>query len=211
MDDNQKFSVLIGGIFFSVGVLLLIISLGLLIAGGFFGLLFPAAICFLIGIVFAAIGGGFLLSAIKASKRRNDIAKKGTKYSGKIYGYVEDKSFTMNGDFLVNTKVHFFDANGIEREAIIDTRFTKGTAEYPVGATIDIVEYNGKYTWVPGSVRYTHLDREEELLDDKPVAPDKLRMVAISCQSCGASYTAAAGYAAKCPYCGAAVNVKQMN
>lgn len=204
MDDNEKFMSLFGGIFFPVGVFCTIIGIIVFIVSGD-----PLAggIPFFIGIVFGAIGGGILISLIKARAKRKTIEKKGKRFSGKIYGYVDDTSFVMNGAYLVNTKVHFFDEEGIEREAIVPTRFTKGTADFPIAATIDIIEHNGKYTWVPGSVRYTHIDREEELLDDKPVAPDKIKMVAVSCQSCGVSYTAAAGYAAKCPYCGAATNV----
>lgn len=204
MDDNQKFMRMFGGIFFSVGVVMLFISVIAFIFGGFF----VGGICFLLGAVFGAIGGGILINLIKQISKAKDIEKHGIKFEGKIYGYIDDKSFTMNGDYLVNTKVHYFDKDHIEREGIIQTRFTKGTSDFPIGATIDIIEYKGKYTWVPGSVRFTHIDGEEELLDDKPLAPDKIKMSAVSCQSCGVSFTAVSGYAAKCPYCGAATNVK---
>ena len=75
------------------------------------------------------------------------------------------------------------------------------------GLTIDIFEYNGKYGYDPDSVRDERLPGEEELMDDKPVAPDKLRLVAVRCPNCGSSFRAATGYSSKCPYCGNYLNV----
>ena len=52
------------------------------------------------------------------------------------------------------------------------------------------------------------LSGEQELMDDKPVDPSKLRMNAVQCPNCGASYQAAAGYTGRCPYCGSYHNVE---
>lgn len=202
MNESDKFMRMFGGIFFSVGMLLLGIAAFLLIAWQFFA----GGICLLLGVVFSAIGGGILISQMKASAKVKAAMKNGVKYTGKIYGYVDDTSFTMNGAYLVNIKVHYFDEQGIEREAVVPTRFTRGTGGFPIGATIDIIKADSYYTWVQGSVRYEALDREDELMDDKPLAPEKLNMIAVSCQGCGASFTAAKGYASKCPYCGASIN-----
>lgn len=98
--------------------------------------------------------------------------------------------------------VHYFDKNQIEREAVIPTAFEKGSGAYPIGMTMDIYEYQGRYGFDPGSVRDEILPGEQELMDDKPVDPSKLRMTAVQCPNCGASYQAAAGYTGRCPYCG---------
>ena len=74
--------------------------------------------------------------------------------------------------------------------------------------TMDIYEYQGKYGWDPDSVRDEILSGEQELMDDKPVDPSKLRMTAVQCPNCGASYQAAAGYTGRCPYCGSYHNVE---
>ena len=64
-----------------------------------------------------------------------------------------------------------------------------------------IFEYQGKYEYDPSSVRYEILPGEQELMDNKPVDPSQLHMIAVTCPNCGASYKKAAGYAEKCPYC----------
>ena len=114
----------------------------------------------------------------------------------------------VNGRFPVNVIVHYFDKNQIEREAVIPTAFEKGASTYPIGMTMDIYEYQGKYGWDPDSVRDEILSGEQELMDDKPVDPYKLRMTAVQCPNCGASYQAAAGYTGRCPYCGSYHNVE---
>ena len=108
---------------------------------------------------------------------------------------------------MMDTIVHYFDSYHVEREAIIPTGFTRGAGMYPIGLTIDIFEYNGKYGYDPDSVRDERLPGEEELMDDKPVAPDQLRLVAVRCPNCGSSFRAATGYSSKCPYCGNYLNV----
>ena len=57
-------------------------------------------------------------------------------------------------------------------------------------------------------IRDEILPGEQELMDDKPVDPSKLRMTAVQCPNCGASYQAAAGYTGRCPYCGSYHNVE---
>lgn len=204
MNDDMKFTNLFGGAFFGTGVLLLISALTVLLAGG--GVV-GAGVPALLGVVFGSVGGGFLIHNMKTKKKMKKILAVGERFTGKIYGYVEDKSFTMNGDFLVNTKVRYFDESNVEREAILITRFTKGKASFPIGATIDIAQLGTDFTWVPDSIRYEHIFREEELMDDKPLLPEHVKMIAVHCDSCSASYVAAWGYAAKCPYCGTMVNV----
>lgn len=203
MNEEEKFMRLFGGLFFCVGLLTTVVGIGLLIG---FKEIFASLICILMGIIFAAIGGGILLSQIKKSMKRREVNQKGRRYTGKIYGYVEDKSCTMNGGYLMNTKVHYFDEKGIEREAIIPTGFAKGTGDYPIGATIDIIALGSSYTWDKDSVRYERIAREDELMDNKPLDPEKLIMVAVSCPHCGASFTAAKGYVCTCAYCGGAID-----
>ena len=44
-------------------------------------------------------------------------------------------------------------------------------------------------------------------MDNKPIDPEQLHLIAVRCSSCGASYKAATGYASRCPYCGGYQNV----
>ena len=113
----------------------------------------------------------------------------------------------LNGTFTLNVKVHYFDKAHIEREAILPTGFARGSNLYPIGMTIDIYEYRGKFGFDPKSVRAEILPGEEELMDDKPVNPDQVQLVAVTCPNCGSSFQAATGYSSKCPYCGSYLNV----
>ena len=114
----------------------------------------------------------------------------------------------VNGRFPLNVKVHYFDNYGIEREVILPTSISGGAdSMFPIGMTIDIYEYNGQYTYDPASVRGERLRREEELMDNKPIDPEQLHLIAVRCSNCGASYKAATGYASRCPYCGGYQNV----
>ena len=132
----------------------------------------------------------------------------GEKYTAKIYGYVKNTSYMVNGRFPLNVKVHYFDNYGIEREVILPTSISGGAdSMFPIGMTIDIYEYNGKYSYDPASVRGERLRREEELMDNKPIDPEQLHLIAVRCSNCGASYKAATGYASRCPYCGGYQNV----
>jgi len=159
-----------------------------------------------IPLLFVVVGAVFLLGVAAAMAGKKKIVKKGRRYAAKIYGYVENSTLTVNGQFTVNIKVHYFDENHVEREAILPTSFTKGSDMYPIGMTIDIFEYRGRFDFDPKSVRNEILPGEAELMDDKPVEPEKLRLIAVSCPNCGSNFQAAAGYSSKCPYCGGYVN-----
>lgn len=161
----------------------------------------------IVGLIFMLIGGGFIFYKIKSMRDESNIRNHGTKFTGKIYSYVDDTSVMVNGQYRVNIKVHYFDNNGIEREALVPTKFTRGNGDFPIGSTIDILEYKGRYTWVKNSVRFETLYREEELMDDKPIDPTEINIVGVSCQNCGANFSGAKGYVTRCPYCGAPTNL----
>lgn len=201
MSDSDKFLKMFGAIFFSVGVVVGIIGIVGFAMSGFI----MAGIPILIGVVFGSIGGGILISQMKKTAKRKNVEANGNHFLAKIYGYVEDHSCTMNGAYLMNTKVHYFDEYGVEREAILETGFARGCGDYPIGATIEIIALGNAYSWIPNSVRYERIEGEDELMDDKPVN-QILGMTAISCGSCGASFTAAKGYTSTCPYCGSSIN-----
>ena len=98
----------------------------------------------------------------------------------------------------------------IDRKSVsvpMETGILSIDSMFPIGMTIDIYEYNGKYSYDPASVRGERLRREEELMDNKPIDPEQLHLIAVRCSNCGASYKAATGYASRCPYCGGYQNV----
>lgn len=196
MDIMKKVMLIMGASFIGVGGL---VSTVFIAVGGM-------GVFVVIPLFFVVVGLVFLIAGLRMGKELKEIAAKGDRYKAKIYSYVENKSYVVNGDFTVNTKVHYFDKMGIEREAIIPTEFTKGSSEYPIGMTIDIFEYQGKYSFDPKSVRNEILPGEEELMDDKPVDPELVKMIAIKCPGCGSSFQAVKGYTAKCPYCSGYLN-----
>ncbi len=193
---------LFGGIFFLVGLVITVAFTGLSLGMGgvFFGAfaLFP--------MIFMLVGLGVLLYAFHLIRQKKEISTKGTKYPAKIYGYVEDKSYTLNGDFTINLKVRFFDHSHIEREAVLITNIPKNTNMYSIGMTIDIFAYKGRYDYDKNSLRYEKIPGEEELMDDKPVVPEEQTYVALICPHCGASFSAVKGYANKCPFCSGYMN-----
>lgn len=190
----------------------LILGAAFTVIGGVIAIIFFAVdgmgVFVLIPLLFVVIGIGFIIGYIKMTIAENEPKKKGQKYSGKIYGYVENKAVVVNDDFTVNTKVRYFDVNGVEREAIIPTGFAKGSNAYPIGMTIDIYEYKGKFGFDKNSVRDEILPNEAELMDDKPIEPEFRKMTAVECANCGSSYEAIRGYTARCPYCGSVVNAE---
>ncbi len=192
------FLLLFGGIFFFVGFVTTAAFAGFSFyipgAGFDFFLLFPAS--------FMLVGLGVLCYAFRLIGRKKEVKKKGTKYKAKIYGYVEDTSFTLNNAYTVNLKVHYFDRSHIEREAILAANFPKNSDIYGIGMTVDIYEYKGLYDYDKNSVRIERLEGEEELMDNKPIAPQEQSNAAIRCPNCGASFNAVKGYSNKCPYCG---------
>lgn len=188
--------------------ILLILGLSFVAIGGCVGIIFISVddgsigAMTMIPFLFVVFGVVLICGVLKSVFARNKIRRKGTKYAAKIYSYVENHAYMVNNSYLVNTKVHYFNQAGIECEATIPTNFTKGSDEYPIGMTIDIYEFNGRFDFDKNSVRMETLPREDELMDDKPIDRGAISMVAISCPSCGASYQAMEGYSAKCPYCG---------
>ena len=102
--------------------------------------------------------------------------------------------------------MHYFDENHIEREAILPTVFERGANIYPIGMMIDIYEYQGRFNFDTRSVRNDMLSGEAELMDDKPVEPEKMNLIAVRCPGCGSSFQAMKGYANRCPYCGGYFN-----
>jgi len=203
MDTGRKILLIVGGAFAGLGLIVglplgILAFLGMVATrGSIFG-----GLAVLLGMLSFLIIGIIMIATVMISyAKEKEVREKGTRYPAKIYSYVEDKSLVVNDDFLVNVKVHYFDSNGEEREAIIPTKFSKGTAEYPIGMTIDIFEYKGRYNFDKSSVRAEVLDREDELMDDKPIDRAGVKLIAITCSNCGASFEAVQGYTAKCPYC----------
>lgn len=201
MNAAHKIVVLVGSIFLAIGLLVGIIFVVIAEPGNF-----PLGMLSL-PLGFVLIGGGMDIAVAIMVNNKKKIVQKGMRYPAKIYGYTENTSVVVNNTYLMDTIVHYFDSYHVEREAVIPTGFTRGAGMYPIGMTIDIFEYNGKYGYDPNSVRDEKLPGEEELMDDKPVAPDKLKLVAVRCPNCGSSFRAATGYSSKCPYCGSYLNV----
>lgn len=202
MDAMQKILMVLGVAFAGMGLVFTIV----------FGSFLPmmpgsgATVMIVVPIFFIIIGLSLVIFVLKAMSKKKEVEKKGKKYSAKIYGYIENTSVMVNSNYLIDTKVHYFDDKHIEREAIIPTAFSKGSAQYPIGMTIDIYEYNGKYSFDPKSVRDEILPGENELMDNKPVEPEKITNVAVECKNCGATFQAVKGYTEKCPYCGSVYN-----
>ncbi|MDO4464005.1 MAG: hypothetical protein Q4C57_05595 [Bacillota bacterium] len=197
MDIVYKILAAMGAFFIMIG---LVISTIFTAIDGF-------SVFILIPMMFVVIGICFVLGVCFQINKKKVILRKGKKYAAKIYGYVKNTTVLVNGSFTINVKVHYFDENHVEREAIIPTEFPEGSNQYAIGLTMDIYEYRGRYNWDPASVRNEVLKGEAELMDDKPVEPEKLTLTAVNCPNCGSSFQAAKGYASKCPYCGGYINV----
>lgn len=195
--------ILTGGIFFGVGLVMTIIfaSVSNVFPGGSgFG-----AFIFL-PLLFVVIGAIMLVCAAVEIKRKKDVRKKGTRYPAKVYGYVDDTSFVVNGQYTVNIKVRFFDSNNFIREAIIPTQFNRNSSMYGIGMTLDIFEYNGRFSWDPKSARFDKLPNENQLMDERPVNPEEVNLIGVTCPYCGANFKATSGYANRCPYCDGYIN-----
>ena len=202
MNAMQKILMTLGAAFAGMGLI------GTVVFGGFLSMI-PGSgvrVMIVIPIFFMIIGLSLVIFVLKAVSKKKAIKKKGKKYPAKIYGYIENTSVMVNSRYLIDTKVHYFDEKHIEREAIIPTAFNKGSSQYPIGMTIDIYEYNGKYSFDPKSVRDEILPGENELMDNKPIEPEKITNVAVECKNSGATFRAVKGYTEKCPYCGSVHN-----
>lgn len=198
MNGLQKILVIMGAAYIAIGGLVTIVFIGVGFPWMFIAIPF----------FFVVLGAAFILGVVISTSGRKKIAAKGRRYAAKIYSYVDNTAYTVNGQYPVNVKVHYFDESHVEREAVIPTSFEKGSGIYPIGMTIDIFEYHGKFDFDPSSVRNETLPGEAELMDDKPVDPEQIHLTAVSCPNCGSSFQAAAGYSSKCPYCGGYVNAK---
>lgn len=166
-----------------------------------------ASVGIIVPSIFIILGIGFLVGVWMIDRKKRMALKHGTRIPAKIHSYVQDTSMKVNGAYPYNTRVHFWDASGIEREVILTTRFPKGDGKFPIGMTIDIYEYNGYYGYDESSIRTEVLYREAELLDNKPLNQTKLNSVAVICPNCGASFEADAGYVNRCPYCDSYWNI----
>lgn len=190
--------------------ILLILGAAYTAIGGLITIIFAstmdgAGVFLAIPLFFVLLGVIFIIAVLTVRNKRNMVIKKGKKYAAKIYGYKKNTSYKVNGAFPTDTTVHYFDENGIEREVTLPTG-ASASALMPVGMTIDIYEYRGKYNYDEKSLRNEILPGEKELMDDLPVNPSMVKTIAIDCPNCGASITAAEGYASKCPYCDGYIN-----
>jgi len=199
MNSAQKICMIVGTGFAGIGLFMTVLFM---FAFGEIG------VFILIPLMFVVIGLCFIVTILVMLHNQKMIRVHGEKYAAKIYGYVQNTSYRVNDQFTWNVKVHYFDNYGIEREVILPTSISRGAdSMFPIGMTIDIYEYNGKYSYDPASVRGERLRREEELMDNKSIDPEQLHLIAVRCSNCGASYKAATGYASRCPYCGGYQNV----
>ena len=139
MNAAQKILIIIGAFFAAIGgtIALIMGSMARLT-----GMPFMAFVA--IPLLFVALGAGFIIAVLISYSRKRKIRIHGIRYEAKIYGYVVNTSYTVNGRYPVNTKVRYFDADQVEREAVISTGFARGSGEYPIGMTITIYEYRGK-------------------------------------------------------------------
>ena len=199
MSVAKKILGILGLSFIAIGSVVFIAIKSAMQYSGFEAMSFIPLLFVIIGFFFV----GFVLYSIH---QENKIKRFGKRYSAKIYSYKENTSYTVNGEFTYNAVVHYFDEFQNEKEAILPTSFPKGSNTYPIGMTIDIFEYKGQYNFDQNSIRDEILPRETELMDDKPIDRAKIRMKAIQCQHCSASFNAIQGYTATCPYCGSHYN-----
>lgn len=196
MNSSQKILLGMGSFYILIGGTVTIVFAGSGMAGVFLS----------IPLLFVVLGIAFVAGVCMSIAKKKKIATHGHRYPAKIYSYVDNTSYVVNGSFTVNIKVHYFDENHVEREAIIPTGFEKGSGMYPIGMTIDIFEYQGRFSYDPSSVRNETLPGEAELMDDKPVSPEQVKMIAVRCPNCGSNFQAVSGYSNKCPYCGGYLN-----
>lgn len=159
-----------------------------------------------IPVMFAIAGLVMTICAIRNMIQARNTLKKGKKYQAKIFGYIENKSYMVNNSYPINVKARYIDPSGNVRETILNTSFASGSDSYPIGYTIDIFEYKGRFAFDKSSVRDQYVPREEELMDNKPLDPSKFSFIAVTCPNCGSSFNAKAGFANNCPYCGSAIN-----
>lgn len=113
MTFAQKLLMIIGIIFTSVGAFILALTLGLNL------FLHEGALFMILPIAFLTTDLGFIIGVLIGVRKKSNIRKRGTRYAAKIYGYVQNTSYVVNGRYPLNTVVHYFDNYHIEREAIL--------------------------------------------------------------------------------------------
>ena len=143
-----------------------------------------------IPVFFVILGICFIVPFMKQKRADKKIMRLGKKRIAKISDYVEDTSATVNGEYLINTVVHYFDDRGKVCDAILETGFMRGSNKYPLGMSVDIYEYDGKVVWDKKSVRIEELPGGSQ--------PE---IVVSECMSCGSSFCSTKGFISKCPYC----------
>lgn len=74
----------------------------------------PGSFGFLaIPMLFVILGIAFIIGAMIPEFKKNIIKKHGDPYKAKIYGYVENTSYRVNGRFPINVRVHYFDKKAL--------------------------------------------------------------------------------------------------
>lgn len=105
--------------------ILMIMGLAYIAIGGVITIVFAgsgqAGLFIMIPLFFVVLGIVFVCGVLFAISKKKRISEFGKKYPAKIYGYVNDTSYMVNGSYPVNTKVRYFDETGVKREAIIPT------------------------------------------------------------------------------------------
>ena len=201
MNSAEKVFLIVGAAFASIGLLVTGIFLSVASAVG------EGFVAFVgIPFFFVLLGAVFIVVPFLKKSSRQKIVQKGKKYPAKIYGYTKNALFEVNGVHPTDTKVHYFDEMGVEREIILPTHCAGSDGLMPVGMTVDVYSYKGKFSWDPKSLRNEVLYREAELMDNKPIEPEKQNIVAVKCKNCGASFEAIKGFTGQCPYCGGYTN-----
>lgn len=158
MNVAQKLLVVVGSVFAGVGG---IIMLGFIWLSEDLG---DTKGFLIIPLPFLLLGLGLIAGVLISMAGKRRVVRHGEKYAAKIYGYVENTAYRVNGCYTLNTQVRYFDKNHIKRQAILRTGFMRGADTYPIGMTIDIYEYQGKYSYDKASVRSDIIPEEQELM-----------------------------------------------
>ena len=125
MNSAQKICMIVGVGFAGIGLFMTLIFL--------FAFGKPGAFI-LIPLMFVVLGLCFIVTILVMLHNKKMIRVHGEKYTAKIYGYVKNTSYMVNGRFPLNVKVHYFDNYGIEREVILPTSISGGAdSMFPIG------------------------------------------------------------------------------
>lgn len=150
--------------------------------------------------IFCGVGGLLAWLGISAERRAEKIVESGTAYMGKIYDYVEDHEYIVNGQPTLSVIVRYM-KDGVVKQAVARTG-QPDTAQYPRGATVSISILNGEAAIIPGSVSNAVIP-DEALLMDRDIDAEKLSTsIGAACPNCGATLMVPVGMSTVCPYCG---------